>query len=451
MTSYLLLSLLPDFRTALPELLGITALIILMLYVIFYAGEQGAISWSPRVIILVAASVRLMFLFRPAELSDDIYRYLWDGLQLLNGHNPYTLAPSSVHSQSAFLAELLQRVNHPDLVTIYPPAAQLIFLAGAALHNSIFGIKALLIVLDLATCLVMIRLLRSMHLPAWRSVLYAWNPLAVIETAASGHIDATGLLFFLASLWLLMNANNVDARISSIKERSLSVMKPRLIPLVSGLFFSSAVLVKLVPLIFLPGLILLAGKRGRLFFITGFVTGICIFTVPFMPDLQHMFNTVSIYAQNWEFSGLAFRSLRNIVSSGSVARIVLLSVFTVVCLFLYIRLKWKSGLSTEMKNSVLTSTLYIVSISFLICTPTLHPWYVLYLLVFLPFTAGVAGLALSWSIFLAYYVLIPYFYLGRWIENDYIPVLVWFAPLSVYLLTRAGRKLVSSPITPPSR
>jgi hypothetical protein len=450
MTSYFLLSLLPDFRTALPELLGITALIILMLYVIIYAGEQGAISWSPRLIILVAASVRLMFLFRPAELSDDIYRYLWDGLQLLDGHNPYTYAPSSVHSQDAFLAELRQRVNHPDLVTIYPPAAQLIFIAGAAVHKSIFGIKALLIVLDLATCFVMTRLLRSMRLPAWRTVLYAWNPLVVVETAASGHIDTAGLMFFLISLLLLVK-NNIDAGILSKEERSLPVMRPWLIPLVSGLLFSSAVLVKLVPLIFLPGLILLAKKRGRLFFVTGFVAGVCIFSVPFIPDLRHMFNTLSIYAQNWEFSGLAFRSLRNIVSSGSVARVVLLSVFTVICLFLYSRLISKSRLPTEMKNRGLASTLYIVSFSFLTCTPTLHPWYVLYLAAFLPFTVGVAGLALSWSIFLAYHVLIPYFYLGRWIENDYIPVLVWFVPLSVYLLTGAGRSLFSGPTKPPLR
>ena len=450
MTSYFLLFLLPDFRTALPELLGITAFIILMLYVILYAGEQGAIFWSPHLIILVAAIVRLMFLFRPAELSDDIYRYLWDGMQLIDGHNPYTLAPSSVHSQSAFLAELRQHVNHPDLVTIYPPAAQLIFMAGVALHKSVFGIKALLIVLDLATCLVIIGLLRSMRLPAWRSVFYAWNPLTVIETAASGHIDAAGLLFFVISLLLLMNAS-VDEGPASIRKPSSFFMKRRLLSVTAGFTFSSAVLVKLVPLIFLPGLILLARRRGRPFFILGFISGLFILTLPFLPGLQNMFNTLSIYAQNWEFSGLAFRSLRNIVLSGSIARIVVLSVFTAACLFFYIRLRWKSGMSTDVKNSVLPSTLYLVSLSFLICTPTLHPWYVIYLVVFLPFTASAAGLALSWSIFLAYYVIIPYFYLGRWIENDYIPALVWFVPLTVYLLTSAARTLVSSPITPPAK
>jgi len=444
--SYLLLVLLPDFRTAVPELLGITALIILMLYATLYAGEQGAVSWSPHFILLVAAIVRLLFLFRPAELSDDIYRYLWDGLQLINGNNPYSLAPAYVHPNSAMLTELRQRVNHPDLVTIYPPSAQLIFLAGAALYKSILGIKAVVAVLDLAACYLIIRLLHDMRLPAWRSILYAWNPLTVIETAASGHIDAAGLFFFLVSILLLTNAST-DTAAPLVNKHPSTVFKSRLQAAVSGLAFSCAVLIKLVPLIFLPGLLILAEKSRRLFFISGFAAGIFILTVPFLPPLQNMFNTVSIYARNWEFSGLAFRLLRNLVSSGSIARIVLLSVFTVVCLFLYIRLKRKAGLSADMGGSVLTSALYIVSLSFLICTPTLHPWYVLYLVIFLPFTLNVAGLALSWSIFLAYHVIIAYFYLGRWVENDYVPALIWSVPLSVYLLTGAARRLVSSPTT----
>jgi hypothetical protein len=82
-----------------------------------------------------------------------------------------------------------------------------------------------------------------------------------------------------------------------------------------------------------------------------------------------------------------------------------------------------------------------VTLVFLFLTPTLHPWYVLYLACLLPFIPEPAGLALSWSIFLSYRVIIPYFLLGKWIEDDYTPALIWIAPCGAYLLTLATRKI----------
>ena len=442
-TSYFLLALLADFRTAIPELLGITAVILIMLYVILYAGEQGAIAWSPNLIILIAAIIRIPFLFRPPELSDDIYRYLWDGLQFLNGYNPYSSAPSSMHPQSAFLLELRRHVNHPELVTIYPPAAQLVFIAGSALHKSVFGIKAVLIAMDLLTCLMIIRILKNMQLPAWRSVLYAWNPLAVIETAASGHIDTAGPMFLFFAFLLLMRNPAPD----NPGKRSDFASKT-LLPPTAGLSFSFAVLVKLLPFIFLPGLALLAGKRGRLFFLSGFIAGIFILSVPFLPDLKNMLNTLGIYMQHWEFSGLGFRMLRKMVSSGDIARYILAIIFMLIAVFSYTLLRQRLKSSSSITACNVIATFYTLTLCFLFLTPTLHPWYVLYLVCFLPFTVSAAGLALSWSIFFAYYVVIPYFFLGKWIENDYVPALIWVAPLSVYLLTNAARIFASNLIRP---
>jgi hypothetical protein len=438
-TSYFLSASLPDFRTAVPELLGITAVILIVLYVILYAGEHDVIAWSPNIIILIATIIRIPFLFRPPELSDDIYRYLWDGLQLLNGYNPYSTAPSSLPPQNSFLLELRQHVNHPELVTIYPPAAQLVFLTGSVLHKSVFGIKAVLIAMDLLTCLMIIRILKGMQLPVWRSVLYAWNPLTVIEVAASGHIDAAGLMFLFLAFLLLAKYPATDDR----AERSGFALKT-LLPATAGLSFSFAVFVKLVPFIFLPGLALFAGKRGRLFFLSGFIAGIFILSVPFLPDLKNMLNTLVIYVQHWEFSGLGFRMLRKIVSSGYIARYILTIIFMLIAIFLYIHLRQRLKTSSSMPSRDVIAAFYTLSVCFLFMTPTLHPWYVLYLVCFLPFTVSVAGLALSWSIFFAYYIIITYFYLGKWTENDYIPALIWVVPLSLYLLTNAARYFASS-------
>src|SRR6266568_2250890 len=76
--------------------------------------------WSAGFILAVALLLRLPFLIRPAELSDDIYRYLWDGLQTLSGSNPYAAAPANVHPTHAAAEGVRRLVNHAELVTIYP-------------------------------------------------------------------------------------------------------------------------------------------------------------------------------------------------------------------------------------------------------------------------------------------------------------------------------------------
>jgi hypothetical protein len=134
--AYVLLAMQSDLALAFRTLAGGTAVVAGSLTVILYAGERGEVGWSPAVIIILAAVFRILFLFRPPDLSDDIYRYLWDGLQTLNGHNPYAAAPSAIPHHDETSRSLLALINHPDLVTIYPPGAQLVFAGGTWLRDN---------------------------------------------------------------------------------------------------------------------------------------------------------------------------------------------------------------------------------------------------------------------------------------------------------------------------
>ena len=80
-------------------------------------------------------------------------------------------------------------------------------------------------------------------------------------------------------------------------------------------------------------------------------------------------------------------------------------------------------------------TIYGIAFLYLLLTPTLHPWYALYLVCLFPFFAEPGGLILSWSVFLSYYVLINYTLLGQWIENDTVAAGIWFASVAGSLLT----------------
>ncbi len=443
--SYCLLALPPNLRLAVPELIGVTAVIASLLTLVLFFGERRCISWSPTLILTIAAAARLLFLFRAPELSDDIYRYLWDGLTLLSGKNPYAAAPALLQPAGENLSGLQQLVNHAELVTIYPPAAQLVFAAGALCGGSIVGLKLLLILLDLASCLLIMRLLAAFRQPVWLAVLYAWQPVAVLEVGASGHIDSAGIFFFLASLSLMIGRTSPATQNTLVSAGDQPVARrkdyPRLI--LAGGAFSCAVLVKLLPLIFLPGILLVLRRRSLSFLLGAFFAGIALL-LPFLPDLTNALGTLQTYALHWEFAGFTFRTLRQASGSGESARVILAALFLVAagCRYTLLAVQ-QQRLSLRENYTALRAALQAcseVTFCFLLLTPTLHPWYALYLAAFLPFAAGAARLVLCWSVFLGYQVLLPYTILGQWQEDDLTAALVSLAPITAFLAVTLLRR-----------
>lgn len=168
------------------------------------------------VLVLVGALLRLPFFVGPPIWEDDHYRYLWDGGQVAHGFNPYAHAPLSVRVTIAREAgeeipaldarrsvppalaqlgresgEILPRVNHPALTSVYPPLAQ----AGFALSHRLgpwnFTVwRCLMFGAEALTLVLLLGFLRKAGLPAFWAALYWWNPLAAKEFANSAHLDA---------------------------------------------------------------------------------------------------------------------------------------------------------------------------------------------------------------------------------------------------------------------
>jgi hypothetical protein len=430
---YLWMALLPDLRLSVPEWILISAIIMIILVLTVFTGQSNQTSWSSGFIIAMAAIFRAMFLWRSPELSDDIYRYVFDGLMLLSGRNPYEAAPADMAAGDMSMAGLVHLINHADLPTIYPPAAQFVFAIGAY-FGGIFGMKLTFVLLDIFTCLLMARLLAALGLPRNRVVLYAWHPLPIIEIGASGHMDTAAIFFtFMSFVFLLtvypgiltnnLSVKKISKLLGSLKCSSIFIF-------FSGVFFAAAVLSKWFPLIFLPGLMGMIAPGRRRFAGYGFMLAcVAIFAV-FWPDVRNCFYTLSVYASNWEFSGFAFRCLRASTESGTVARAIL-SIGFVMTIFIIYRRSIKTATDGFLD---IFKSFYFISMAFMFFTPTLHPWYGLYLVAFLPFAAGPAGLAFSWSVLLAYRVVILYSLTGQWIENDFVPFLIVSAPPAAFVL-----------------
>lgn len=424
------LALVPELRLAIPELVGTTAALVLLLCYLLYRGGRGGICWSPRFIVALALLLRLLFLAAPPQLSDDLYRYLWDGSNILRGINPYHAAPAQL-APPASLKPIHALINHPEYVTIYPPTAQLIFAGGAAL-GGLTGLKALLVLFDLALCGLLVALMRQLALPVWLVALYAWNPLPILEIAGSGHVDGAGLTLLIAALVL------------TLRERQRDGEAPRRwSALLAGLLFAAACLVKLFPLVLAPVLFLSTPRPRRLQFSLGCAIGLAALTLPFWPDLAHITQSLDAYARNWEFAGFAFNTLRTATGLGNTARLILSTSFALCVLFFVGKLvqELKRAQGPAERGRAALAACYRISFALLLTTPTLQPWYALSLAALIPACAGPAGLVLCWAVFLTYQVQIPYFILGKWIESQPVTAAVFLAPVLAGVLSKllAGR------------
>ena len=400
--------------------------------------EVQKINLKPATIVVVALLLRVMFLLQPPQLSDDIYRYLWDGTQVLKGINPYAYAPSKM-TPPVDMQSVHAQINHPQYVTIYPPAAQLVFAAGATLGGTITSLKSLLIAIDLVLCWLVMMVLKRLEMPVWHAVLYAWNPLPIMEIAGSGHIDGAGLTMLTGALLILLPG----------KECEPAPVKNIVSIILSGSLLAGAVLVKVLPLILFPILFLLVPGNRRVLFISTFLATLAALVLPFMPDVTNMLTSLKVYAYNWEFAGFAFSTMRTLTGSGSLARIIVLGTFLIIALAVLVRLQRSLRNSTQTvdSNRTIISACYATVTAFLLLTPTLQPWYALFLAVFLPYCAGPAGMVLCWAVFLTYQVQIDYFILGKWLENPLVSATVFISPVTAgmlsYLYKQQGRKVAS--------
>ena len=447
---FLALSAQPHLALHVPELIGYAALLTILSAAAVFAGERKGMGWSAGFILVLAALVRLLFLFQSPELSDDIFRYLLDGMMLLDGANPYAAAPDAVSSANPAVSAIVALVNHGHMPTIYPPAAQMIFAAGALIGGTL-GMKLVLVLMDLAACFLIIRLLKQLDLPTSRAVLYAWHPLPVIEIAASGHIDAAAVCFLILAIVMMLQGIRISqqgsADINAAKR--FAGWKEIIIVFTAGVGFAAAVLVKWIPLLFLPGILLLLIRsriRIGICWIAGGATAAFGLTAPFWPEIQNSYATLSVYLVHWEFSGFAFRLLREIAGAGQTARLILAAYGAIAVGIIYARLFFLDFTSRSNDPSAapdqaqrarrVLNACYAASFAWLLLTPTLHPWYALYLVCFFPFSPGPAGIALSWSVLLAYRVLIYYHPTGIWMEDDITPLLIVAAPAAAWSIHR---------------
>ena len=160
-------------------------------------GAEASVAF----VLGVALLLRLTLLFLPPFLSDDIYRYIWDGRVQGAGINPYLYIPNDPALAGLRDADIWPRINRADYApTIYPPAAQILFFLITRVSESVAGMKAAWVALEGLSAWALLRLLDGAGLPRTRVLIFAWCPLLVWEISGSGHLDAAMTAFVALAL-----------------------------------------------------------------------------------------------------------------------------------------------------------------------------------------------------------------------------------------------------------
>ena len=130
-----------------------------------------------------AGLLRLMVVVFPPFLSNDMYRYIWDGWVQAARINPYSYIPSDPHLAFLHDATVFPNINRANYAhTIYPPAAQMIFFIASSIGRflaipPVLAMKLTMLAFEGIGVWAMIRLLDHAGLPRTRILIYAWNPI----------------------------------------------------------------------------------------------------------------------------------------------------------------------------------------------------------------------------------------------------------------------------------
>ncbi len=302
-------------------------------------ARLGRFATLPRAglaVFAVAAACRVLLAPLPPSLSGDLFRYVWEGRVWLAGANPYALAPGAPELAALRDEAVFPFVNHPHLSAIYPPLAEAGFALVASLSPGVLAFKLWVAAHDLALVGVLLAWsARARGSAAW-ALVYAWNPLVLVEYAGTGHNDPT------AMLGLAIALATCDRR-----------------PALSALALSWGALVKLAPLVALPFLWPRWNARARVLCVAFLVPGLAWFAL----ETRATYSGLAAYWGQWRNNELVFHLAERALGGFGRARaatLALVAAVAVACL-------WRRLAPHESSRRVLGTAL--------VTSPVVHPWY----------------------------------------------------------------------------
>jgi hypothetical protein len=417
-------------------------------------------------ILAIGATARLLLLTAEPLLSDDIWRYVWDGRVTLSGINPFLYPPDADQLAHLRDAHIWPRINHAHIPTIYPPASQLVFALNAAIGGADTSLRALLLLIEAASCTLIYKNLTHdrPHNPAalTAAALYYLNPLVIIETAWSGHLDVIAWSTLAAALTTFTHRGSTRSGIAT------------------AALIATSVAAKLLSVIALPLLLFYPKRplRQRLASATACVAFIAALYAPFAsPGPAKLFAGFTTYAASWRSNDGPYRLLTHIaqdlvtralppddptlrlsflddaalhygftrpwqgqtIPATSFAPNQIAETLMKCLVALLLAILLLTRLRASHREDPTTSMLTILC-ALLFLAPTVHPWYVAWLVPLAALSPHTRlhrpALVASLVVLLAYTAWLSHHAGGPWSVPIPLLIIEFSAPLLAYIIKR---------------
>lgn len=331
-------------------------------YYVCRHGRGGKTSLG--LVLTIAALLRLPFLFTTPVLSDDIYRYVWDGRVQGEEINPYKyppLAPEIQHLRNS----TYEGINNKDIPTIYPPLMQAAFAASTSISETVGWMKTAFVLIDLVLIGLLTWLLSACGQNPLRVLIYAWSPLVVVEIAGSGHNDVLALGCLLAAHGAIIR-----------KKDTLSIG-----------FLALSGLAKVVGFVVTP--LWVRSVRPRAWIALPFT--VLLVAWPYRDAGFGAFRGLLAFGLRWRANDSLFDLLYQVTGSLDVSKAIAAGAFGGLVALLLLR-----------RTPPLRASFFALGAMILLGT-TIHPWYLVWIVPYLAFYPNPAWLLLTGTVVLAYH------------------------------------------------
>jgi alpha-1,6-mannosyltransferase len=393
---------------------------LLILYVALFVFAYKIIKSSGfnfRLLVVFSIIFRLLFLFAIPNLSQDFYRFIWDGQMILSGLNPYLSTPDFQMEQGILTNFPNQVELHNGMgslsashFTNYPPINQLCFVLanlfpGTSILSSVIGLRLIIIAADIGTLYFGKKLLERLKLPSNKIFWYILNPFIIIELTGNLHFEGVMIFFLVWSLYVLHIGKWKWAAVIMAFSISVKLIPLMLLPLFFG-YFKKDVKFK--------GPEAINGELSKskvtvnnllklivFYAITG-LTSILLF-IPFfsMEFITNYTKTVGLWFGNFEFNASIYyltRSIGYAITGYNEIAIIgkILPIISILIILGFTFFKQNDSIAKLISSMLLVLTLY------LFLSTTVHPWYIATLVFFSVFTNYKYPLVWSIVIVLSY-------------------------------------------------
>jgi alpha-1,6-mannosyltransferase len=378
--------------------------------------------------LVTAVILRGGILFSFPNLSDDIYRFIWDGHLTALGENPFSHLPRYYVDNQLFTdvltPELFSKLNSPNYFSVYPSVCQgVLFVAVTLFPKSIFGativIKSFLFACEIGT-IILLKKMSQTNLRGFQNLeglnintplIYALNPLIIIELMGNVHFEAAMIFFFLLAVYLLKTAYVRETLKVSLTLKTL----------LAATAWSLSISAKLLTIMLLPLVWReLSWKKSMVFWSFVLMTSMLLF-LPIYNDLfvQNIMTSIKLYSNKFEFNASIFYLIQGFFywQTGWNKIVYITPYLTGFVLLFILKTTFFKSINRNVFNELINfnsplkafnifdffeSCLFVLMVYFA-CATTVHPWYAAMPLACSVFTKWRFPMVWTFTIFLTYH------------------------------------------------